>query len=160
MSADPIGFAGEDANLYRYVINDPINFTDASGLLRNPWSITEEARSHPNSIGDKDDRNSPKSRAANAFKHCLASCIQTAENGYPFASLAGDVVETSQLTIGYDNLGESLKDLINNKIGRDFGKCFSDIWRVDEETSRKIVNQCVKSCKTALNTGLLQTEPL
>jgi len=29
---DPVGFNGNDANLYRYVNNNPINFKDASGL--------------------------------------------------------------------------------------------------------------------------------
>jgi len=30
---DPIRFAGGDANLYGYVLGDPINSTDSSGLL-------------------------------------------------------------------------------------------------------------------------------
>jgi RHS repeat-associated protein len=30
---DPIGFAGGDVNLYGYVLNDPVNWTDSSGLL-------------------------------------------------------------------------------------------------------------------------------
>jgi len=29
---DPVGFAGGDINLYRYVLNDPINFVDPDGL--------------------------------------------------------------------------------------------------------------------------------
>jgi hypothetical protein len=32
LEVDPIGFAGGDANLYRYVENDPTNATDPSGL--------------------------------------------------------------------------------------------------------------------------------
>ncbi len=30
---DPIGFAGGDANLYGYVVADPVNLTDAAGLF-------------------------------------------------------------------------------------------------------------------------------
>lgn len=30
---DPIGFDGGDSNLYGYVLQDPINFVDPSGLL-------------------------------------------------------------------------------------------------------------------------------
>ncbi|MEB3220007.1 MAG: putative Ig domain-containing protein [Nostocales cyanobacterium 94392] len=33
ISQDPIGFGGEDANLYRYVGNNPVNATDPSGLF-------------------------------------------------------------------------------------------------------------------------------
>ncbi|MBD2459072.1 putative Ig domain-containing protein [Nostoc sp. FACHB-87] len=33
ISQDPIGFGGEDANLYRYVGNNPVNATDPSGLI-------------------------------------------------------------------------------------------------------------------------------
>ncbi|NJN10831.1 MAG: hypothetical protein HC815_23705 [Richelia sp. RM1_1_1] len=33
INEDPIGFAGGDANLYGYVLNDPINATDPSGLI-------------------------------------------------------------------------------------------------------------------------------
>ncbi len=33
ISQDPIGFGGEDANLYRYVGNNSVNATDPSGLL-------------------------------------------------------------------------------------------------------------------------------
>lgn len=32
LSEDPIGFGGGDANLYRYVGNDPVKVTDPSGL--------------------------------------------------------------------------------------------------------------------------------
>jgi RHS repeat-associated protein len=36
ISEDPIGFAGGDVNLYRYVGNDPIDFSDPSGLILEP----------------------------------------------------------------------------------------------------------------------------
>ncbi len=35
--ADPLGFAAGDANLYRYVHNDPINRTDPTGLIDWSW---------------------------------------------------------------------------------------------------------------------------
>jgi len=42
LTKDPIGFAGGDVNLYRYVQNNPLNSVDPSGLLGpvfwvRPW---------------------------------------------------------------------------------------------------------------------------
>jgi RHS repeat-associated protein len=37
VSKDPIGFAGNSANLYSYSFNDPVNFGDPSGLLTVPF---------------------------------------------------------------------------------------------------------------------------
>jgi RHS repeat-associated protein len=34
---DPLGFAAGDTNLYRYVVNDPVNFTDPSGFGFKEW---------------------------------------------------------------------------------------------------------------------------
>ncbi|MGA1839033.1 MAG: MopE-related protein [bacterium] len=36
LTPDPIGFAGGDINLYRYVGNNPVNFVDALGLCKKP----------------------------------------------------------------------------------------------------------------------------
>ena len=38
-SKDPIRFAGGDADLYGYVLNDPVNFVDPSGLVSATFSI-------------------------------------------------------------------------------------------------------------------------
>ncbi len=35
LTKDPIGFASGDTNMYRYVMNDPINRTDPTGL----WAV-------------------------------------------------------------------------------------------------------------------------
>jgi uncharacterized protein RhaS with RHS repeats len=39
LSHDPTGFAAGDTNLSRYVGNDPINFTDPTGLFAYPGVI-------------------------------------------------------------------------------------------------------------------------
>ena len=36
INEDPISYAGLDVNLYRYVFNNPVNFTDPEGLLTKP----------------------------------------------------------------------------------------------------------------------------
>lgn len=38
LSRDPVGFSGGDANLYRYVANNPTNELDPSGLGTGTWS--------------------------------------------------------------------------------------------------------------------------
>jgi len=42
LSVDPIGFGGQDSNLYRYVGNNPVNFYDPYGLLK--YNTTDESR--------------------------------------------------------------------------------------------------------------------
>ena len=42
-SKDPILFAGKDPNLYGYVFNDPVNFTDSTGLLTDEDRAQGEA---------------------------------------------------------------------------------------------------------------------
>jgi RHS repeat-associated protein len=67
---DPIQFAGGDTNLYGYVVNDPVNFIDTEGLLKDTSATAaadfEEAQSrahgepppfpdlHPETLGIKD----------------------------------------------------------------------------------------------------------
>ena len=53
---DPIGFAGGDTNLYRYVRNDPTNVTDADGLsvetvnYDQPYPVVANINSLPGSL--------------------------------------------------------------------------------------------------------------
>jgi hypothetical protein len=44
LSEDPIGFDGDDANLYRYAGNAPTDGTDASGLLGTPFQLETALR--------------------------------------------------------------------------------------------------------------------
>lgn len=45
ITPDPIGFMGGDTNFYRYVGNDPVNFTDPSGLLQSGMPQTQSQNS-------------------------------------------------------------------------------------------------------------------
>lgn len=49
MSEDPIGFRGKDLNLYRYVSNNSVLYTDPSGLFSPPifYPIPIEVLPHP-----------------------------------------------------------------------------------------------------------------
>jgi RHS repeat-associated protein len=85
ISEDPIGFDGGDVNLMAYVGNNPVNFVDPLGLWRWPGSIYDEAmkdaatkfpNSQHNGLGD-------------AYRHCLASCMMTKENGVVSADVSG-----------------------------------------------------------------------
>lgn len=54
LSKDPILFGGGDTNLYGYVLNDPINWTDASGLNRDSTTgpVKEENLGPGNGYGN------------------------------------------------------------------------------------------------------------
>ena len=45
LSEDPIGFAGLDANLYRYVNNNPVNFVDPDGLILRALGLAAKPNS-------------------------------------------------------------------------------------------------------------------
>jgi hypothetical protein len=55
MSEDPIGFDGGDTNLYRYVANNPVGLTDASGL-ELPIPKTSDPRGWESARGKYDPR--------------------------------------------------------------------------------------------------------
>lgn len=50
LSEDPIGFLGGDMNLYRYVNNDPMNFSDPSGLLSYRENLARREAANANII--------------------------------------------------------------------------------------------------------------
>jgi hypothetical protein len=54
LSEDPLGFTAGDANVYRYVLNSPTNFTDPSGLFSLP-----PIRRPPPGGGDGTDQQPP-----------------------------------------------------------------------------------------------------
>jgi RHS repeat-associated protein len=74
LSEDPIGFNAGDGNIQRYVGNDPVNYTDPSGLAEEPaygtreWFHWWEGQDYhnPHKVGSKkwSEREERKSRAA------------------------------------------------------------------------------------------------
>lgn len=45
LQTDPIGFEAGDVNLYRYVGNNPINYTDPLGLIRRKLTMSHKTSS-------------------------------------------------------------------------------------------------------------------
>jgi hypothetical protein len=145
LTKDPIRFEGQDTNLYGYVLNDPINFIDPRGLLRNPTDIFEDATTNPNS-------SSGTSGPENAFQHCLASCMMSAENGTLAAFAAGHGLEALNNVYG-QNASQWGMDSQNNAKGRALGDACPNKNRTsfNKEKSNSITNYCSNACA---NTGL------
>ena len=140
LSEDPIGFAGRDTNLYRYVKNNPIRFRDPTGLLRDPNEIFDDALNDPNSSSGTNDW-------GNAYQHCLASCMQTAENGSTVAAILGHGFEAVNNINGQSSEAWAM-DTANNKKGRDLGNsCPSrNTTSFNKQKSNEIKNYCQSSC--------------
>ena len=143
LSEDPIGFAGGDSNLYRYVSNNSIKYRDPRGLLRSPSDIMDDALNHP-------DSSSGTSDWGNAFQHCYASCMMTAENGAAAAFLAGHGFEAVNNMNGQSSADWGM-DVANNAKGRRLGEScpVQNTTSFNSEKSKQISNQCAASCKSS-----------
>jgi RHS repeat-associated protein len=151
VSEDPIGFNGGDSNLYRYVFNNPISFTDSSGLEcelgeaitqicgigpLDAWTARNLAK-EAFELAKKSGLPGIEDGQADAFRHCYWSCRMAQEIGIDQAKKVGDNHEDC----GNNNPAATAMDLHNNGIGRILGTSGND---------------CEKSCKDALKQGTLQ----
>jgi len=68
LTKDPIGFAGGDVNLYRYVQNNPVNFIDPFGLMHQGF-INQLLK-----YSNKELQKAIKSLTKNIEKHEAKSC--------------------------------------------------------------------------------------
>jgi RHS repeat-associated protein len=66
LSKDPIRFEGGDTNLYGYVMNDPINFKDPTGL-RSVGEFINDVKKAADRMGEIDDRQEAIRRGL----HCI-----------------------------------------------------------------------------------------
>jgi RHS repeat-associated protein len=134
ISEDPIGFAA-GVNLYAYVQNNPLLFTDPEGLQRTfpikvPPGPTEPYVDVPGFWEDfykgATDmyRNYQNMRDANTkgvdkWFHCMANC-EASRRG-PGGALAAQIISHLREDYGYwkgDPIGDSLDDMRANRCGR------------------------------------------
>jgi RHS repeat-associated protein len=69
LSEDQIGFAAGDANLYRYVDNQPINFADPDGLIPRPGRTPPKSWPPPPPGWEKWDPSSGRYNKGTRYRH-------------------------------------------------------------------------------------------
>ncbi len=139
LSEDPIGFDSGDFNFYRYVGNNSVNKIDPSGLdwlekisdlwdaggydsYRAGYPLREQAENA--AINFLKKYNLPKTSIhngfADAYRHCVWSCLMTSEFGAEDAKEIGDNHEAAGNRRGQPKAEEEM-DKWNNQIGRKCG---------------------------------------
>lgn len=132
-SQDPSGING-GLNLYGSRKNNPLRFWDRDGRMPaeqpvpgsygpdpsiNPWKNAENAANDaettfPDEAGE-DDR-------ADAYRHCLASCLVTQGSGSASAFVTGESYEIYGDLFNNQSPGAKCMDRSNNAYGRDRGR--------------------------------------
>ena len=102
---DPILFAGGDTNLYGYVLNDPINFSDSSGLFSFPTpaegqTLSEAGQGASAFVRNYKDMRNANTIGADKYFHCKANC-EAAQAGSGGESAAKVMSEARELTDEY-----------------------------------------------------------
>ena len=150
----PIG----SLNGYDYVGGNPVNYTDPLGLWRDPRDIFREALEHERSSSGT---NGP----GNAFQHCFASCMMTAENGMFATFLLGQGFEElnsirdnqSSEAGEMDTSNNAFGSYLGERVGSGMGSPKGCSYRGRETNSQRISRQCAASCGAAADARILTT---
>ncbi|KFB69757.1 RHS repeat-associated core domain-containing protein [Candidatus Accumulibacter vicinus] len=151
LSEDPIGLTGS-VNLYQYANANPLSFSDPSGLVSAGEVLAQIGAVGPidaytaKQLADQSLAAAQKSGLpgqhngqADAYRHCLWSCLMAQKIGAKQAREVGDIHEKH----GENPPGETCMDLHNNAQGRN-------------AASGK---DCAASCRSLLSGGKLMNSP-
>lgn len=135
-----------ETNLFSYVGANPVNYVDPFGLWRMPGTIYDDAMADavakfPPSKFPGALHNGP----GDAYRHCLASCMMTREDGSFAASILGWANEKRGDWTHNQECGERQMDDFNNAYGRQLGK------------SAQSTQNCQQRCMNAVTSGNLKT---
>jgi len=154
---DPIDFGGGDSNLYGYVLGDPVDFADPSGLLfedgffsifvvgiKNTLladELSDKAIETARNSGLKGMGNGPR----DAYRHCVWSCLMSKKMGIDEANVIGYIHEVHGDSLGGGNGPDEYNmDMHNNICG---------------QNNSKNPKSCKDSCMDSLNGGWLHVLP-
>jgi RHS repeat-associated protein len=147
LNEDPIGFGG-GINFYRYVDNNPANYRDSFGLQgqgnvfpRNVRELFDEAMLETTRQFPAVEN--PHNNAADAFRHCYASCLVAREASQLHASFWGWLNERAGNVMHNQTRGELEMDNYNNMCGRQIAANSG---------------QCLSNCLSAARSGILRID--
>ena len=83
----------DGANSFVYAASSPQVYFDSFGLYKWPGTIKDEATEETKKRFPDRDKDGHWNGKANAFRHCLASCENSNENGTFVAWFVGDAHE-------------------------------------------------------------------